>query len=151
MSVERPNTHREDEEEENGIWVVFSKKFQGEKFHVRFPGDPAYSYLPGGMLLDAAHGEDRFNLKVESADGKEVKAIFNDRLQEIETLPQALVLKTKLSSDGRMFDLFYQCDEKWVWERMIASSKLCYTFHTESPEMSGEAHRQFISSLDIFQ
>ena len=51
---------------------------------------------------------------------------------------------------GNQFDLFYRIDEKWVWERIIATSKLIYTFRTESPEMTGEAHRQFIASLDIY-
>ena len=151
VSVERPALQQDEfAEEEKGVWVVFSKEIEGEKFLVRFPDDPAYRYHPGGYELDAFLGDDHLSLQVEKKPEESLGSLFEQKVQELKDLGEATLIKAKQSADGRRFDLFYKMGEKWVWERIISSSKLQYTFRTESPEMSGEAHRHFISSLDIY-
>jgi len=151
VPVERPGPREEEfPDEEIGVWVVFSKELEGEKFLVRFPDDPSYRYYPGGIQVDAFEGEDRLRLRVEKRAEGEIEALFEERIEEIRFLPNALLLKAKKSLLGDRLDLFYRADEKWVWERIQSTSKLLYTFHTESPEMAGLSHREFISSLDVF-
>ena len=151
VSVERPDVYQEEfPEEEQGIWVVFSKEMEGEKFLVRFPDDPQYLYFPGGIQFDASQGLDRLRLQVKKKGALEIGSFFDERVQEIKDTPNAILLKAKRSAGNSRLDLFYRIDEKWVWERILSTPKLLYTFHTESPEMTGDAHRQFISSLDVF-
>jgi hypothetical protein len=150
VPVERPDVHQDYPEVEEGVWVVFSKELEGEKFHVRFPDDPSYRYYSGGIQFDIAQGEDRLQLQVEKRGQEEIEPLFQRRIEEIGSLPKSMLLKAKRSVDGGQIDLFYRLDEKWVWERMISTSKLLYTFRTESPEMAGNSHRQFIASLDVF-
>ena len=151
VPVERPDSRQEEfPDEEIGVWVLFSKKLEGEKFQVRFPDDPHYRYYPGGIQIDAALGEDLMRLRVEKRAEGDLESLFEERLEEIRSLPDVLLLKVKTSALSDRLDVFYRVGEKWVWERIQSSSKLLYIFHTESPEMAGQAHRQLISSLDIF-
>ena len=151
VPVERPQPHVEDVQEDgHGIWVIFAKEMEGEKFLVRFPDEPEYRYLDSGIQIEASEAEGDLRLRVEKRVGGEIEALYEEKLKEIESLPESFLLKAKLSADGQMFDLFYRSNEKWVWERVQTTSKLLYTFHTESPDMSGEAHRKFIRSLDVY-
>jgi hypothetical protein len=151
VPVERPDARQEEfPDEAIGVWVVFSKKLEGEKFLVRFPDDPHYRYYPGGIQIDAVDGEDLLRLRVEKRAEGDPEPLFKERLEEIRSLPDVLLLKVKKSALSDRLDVFYRVGEKWVWERIQSSSKLLYTFHTESPGMAGQAHRQLISSLDIF-
>ena len=152
VPVERAETQKEEfPEEENGFWVVFSKEMEGEKFLVRFPDDPSYRYNLGGIQLDSFQDEDHMCLQVEKRLGGEIATYFDGRMEEIKSIPQAILLKAKQGEMGDRLDLFYRIDEKWVWERIVVTSKLLYTFRTESPAMTGEAHRKFIASFDINQ
>jgi hypothetical protein len=151
VPVERPASRQQEfPDEEFGVWVVFSKELEGEKFLIRFPDDPTYRYYPGGVQIDAIEGEDRLRLRVEKRAEGEIEALFEKRIEEVRSLPETLLLKSKRSGSGERLDLFYRAGEKWVWERIQSTQKLLYTFRTESPEMTGLAHRQFISSLDVF-
>ena len=123
---------------------------EGEKFLVRFPDDPSYRYHSNGFELDAVSGDDSLSLQVERQLEGSIESLFKGKIQKLEELGEATLIKAKQSGDGRRLDLFYKIGDKWVWERIIASSKLLYTFRTESPEMSGKIHRHFIASLDIY-
>lgn len=151
VSIERPDSRMEEfPDEEKGIWIVFSKEIEGEKFHVRFPDDPSYRYHSGGIQLEAIQENDHLQLNVERWSGEGGGSFFAEKIKKIRTLPEAILFKAKKSLDGHRCDLFYNHKGKWVWERIVTSSKLVYTFRTESPEMSGTTHREFAGSLDIF-
>jgi hypothetical protein len=148
VSVERPETVQEEfQEAENGIWVVFSKNFEGEKFQVRFPEDPSYQAEENGILLHAGQGANDFFLRVEKRGDQDSQSLFAETVHQIQSSPESFLLKAEESERG--IDLFYRRGENWVWERIYFSSKLTYTFQTTSTEMSGHPHRQFVSSLDI--
>jgi len=150
--VERPQSHPyfEGFQEENDGWVVFSKEIENEKFHVSLPNDPIYRYFPGGIFLDASLDGDDLHFQMQLQGTEETELLFDKRIREIDAFSEALLMKVKKSNGGKTLDLFYRLNEKWVWERIISTSKFLCTFRTESSEMSGQTHRQFISSLEIF-
>lgn len=149
VSVERPDRLVEEfSEDEEGIWVVFSKQIEGEKFFVRFPSDPVYRYFQGGIAIGAEKEGDSFHLRVEKRTREGIDAYFDQRLQEISALPETSLVKvTRIEGQGG--DLLYYARGRWVSERIAISPNSLYSFRTESDRMIGDTHRQFVSSLDI--
>jgi len=148
VPVERPQKpHPEEYEEDDGTWVVFSKEIEGSKFLVRFPEDPAYRSIPGGIQIEASHERDLLRLTVEK---KIDSPDFERKILEVASFPGSLLIKTKKSEDGSRLDLFYRLGDRWVWERLLETPNLIFSFRTESPEMNGESHRQFTASLDVY-
>jgi hypothetical protein len=151
VSVERPQVYSEEfEGEENEAWAVFCKEIEGEKFFVRFPDDPSYRYFPGGVQLDASLGNDVFSLRVEKNKGEESESLFAGRIQEVSAQSETLLIKSAKGADRQTLDLFYRSSGKWVWEKIRSTPNFLYILRTESPEMSGQSHHFFASSLEIF-
>lgn len=153
VSVERCEIVSEEfkDDEKKDVWAVFSKELGEEKFHVRFPDDPAYKYFSGGIELESKTlGADLLHLRVELREGRGAEAFFEERILNIIDIPEALLIKQDVSENGQIFNLFYRAEGKWVWERIQATSKYVYSFRTSSDEMTGDTHRKFIDSLDVF-
>lgn len=149
VPVERPERYIEEfSEDEAGVWVVFCKEVEGEKFMVRFPEDPSYKYFPGGIAIDAEKEGDSFHLQVEKRSEEAPEAYFDRKIQEVSALPETFLVKVK-RSEGERLDLLYHSNGRWVWERILSTPNSLYSFRTVSDRMVGDTHRQFISSLDV--
>ncbi|HSX37503.1 MAG TPA: hypothetical protein VLE95_01595 [Chlamydiales bacterium] len=151
VSVERPSFHGEEfQEDDPGTWIVFSKRMEGETFHIRLPADPSCQYFLDGIQLLSAYGNDDLILRVEKRKGADFDLFFQNRIQQIGGNPKAFLIQSEKSSDGQTLNLFYRFDDKWVWERVQSSSGYFYTFRTESDRLSTDLHRQFVDSLDVY-
>ena len=135
-------------EDSDGTWAVFSKEMGGEKFFVRFPGDPSYRYLPNGMTVEAGQDGDSFLLLVQERADRDLAAYFDQKKKEIEADPEMFLVKSQ-EVEGEGFEMLYRFHDRWVWERVVETPGFFYSFHTESDQMAGNWHRKFVSSFTV--
>lgn len=134
------------EEQDPAVWIVFSKELEREKFLVRLPEDPRYSYLPeGGFELFSSREEDSYLLRVFArADSNALQ----NRLKEL-SLEEGVTLIEASQPGPERLDLLYRSEGCWVWETWLLSPHSLYFFQTKSSLLSGEKHRQSVDSLEI--
>lgn len=107
-------------EDESGAQVVFFKDMGLEKFLIRFPEDPSCTLIPGGILLEAGNGSERFSLRVESGVQRPLGEFSWD------------------SSEGKGH------------QTVFATPHFVYTLQTFGEKSSINAHRIFVDSIDVF-
>lgn len=118
-----PAAEEQQPEEDESIWVLFSKTVDLEKFMVRFPAGPIYHYTEIG------------NLVIRSEKGGEIFELT--------------VLKTD-SEAPFTADLHYPSDDKWIHEHEVRTKDHIYRFHTQSLQLDSPAHQEFISSFSVY-
>lgn len=148
-SVERPKkTPFEEslEERDRSVWVVFTKVVGEEKFFVRFPNDPSYTYLPQDELEIVA-SEARRECRLQVLSPKEEGSCLEKRGLALSSNPEILLVEERL--EGDIGDFLYYSNGKWVWERLLKTAHHLYFFQTKSDDLSGDFHRQFVSSFEV--
>lgn len=151
VSVERVQKHPEVfQDDEAGLWVVVSKKIGNDKFFVRFPGDPVYRCFAEGIELESSQDSDQLCLRIERKSDQDLEVYFEEKIRNLAALEETLLIKAERGIDDQVLDLFYSERGKWVWERIRATSDFFYIFRTLSDDMSGNSHRQFIASFELF-
>jgi len=146
VSLQRPVPYVEKEgDDQQDIWVVFSKKIGKEKFLVRFPDDPVCLHSLEGMQISSSQKGERFHLFVQE---NENSSVFDQRVQKIQALPETTLIQAERVSSNT-FDLLYQMEGKWVWERIFVTPNYVYTLQTCSDKFMVENHRIFFDSLYV--
>lgn len=144
---ERAFTRSLEEERDPSIWVVFAKQLGDEKFLVRFPEDPLYTYLTSDeMEISCSRGDISYLLRVLRNPGS---SFFDERKKVVELHPETLLIQERRPSP-HILELFYRNEEgKWVWEQLRLSAHHLYFFQTKSDTIQSDLSYQFVNSLEL--
>ncbi len=132
------------DEDDPSIWALFAKKMGEERFLVRFPDDPAYSYpSPGILKISSVREGEQFTLWVEKKEA--IQGGYEERVQELGSQEDISLLT--VGEDTR--DIMYRKEGKWVREHLVESASHLFLFQTVSPEFSEKNHQYFVQSLSF--
>jgi hypothetical protein len=128
VSVPRPQrVPHQLEEDDQSIWVVFSKTFEEERVLLRFPVDPIYQRKNGNFILEAPwQGRGEFSMIVRK--------------------------KSEVGTQGKSQDIVYKdegLEGRWIRERYIESEKYLYVLRLSHSLDNPSLFNQFADTFEI--
>ena len=126
----------------------FLSKWKGRSFSFSFLRILPISIFWMGWSLKAQEGGDSFRLSAQKRSDEDIATYFDKKKQAVEANSEVFLVKSQKTEDGA-FEMLYRSQDRWVWERVIATPEFFYSFHTESDQMIGNAHRKFVSSFTV--
>ncbi len=149
VTLEKPISRLKepDVEENESVWVIFSKKLGEESFRLRFPKLPEYRYLETKEMQVSSKVEDReFSLQV-------LKPVSLDEfmkvLQEM-SLDSKISLMELVQKEENIYDVQYQEGQRTVFQRFYFSSHYLYVLETKGSFLDAESHAYFVNSFEVF-
>lgn len=142
--LEKPPAYEEvEDEDDHGIWSLFSMSMESEKFWVRFPKEPVYSYSEKGVSLKSVSDVGEFSMNVEKRGNLDLKTLYEERGKELPLLEEGI-----LDQEAGKIHFSYAQDDKVVQEDHILSANQHYILQSVS---SLKDHQVFVESLQTSQ
>lgn len=134
------------QEDDPSLWVIFSKQLGNENFMIRFPEDPAYTYLsPEEMQISASADGASYTLRVLQAASVEEMEL---RIKDLYLQSEMDVVKVDRPAENT-FDIVLRKGGKSIAQRIFLTSQHVYILETENVIFHRENHQKFITSLDV--
>jgi len=135
-------------------WPVFVRHFGSDKVLIRFPDEPTYDYpyVEKGdletMQISATTPDSAHSLFVGKKLDGDLEAFATKRKETFDAKDGAFVVSFE-KIEEKIFDLFYRNEERWVRERILASTDRFYVLQTVTETASEDLHRKFLASFDL--
>jgi hypothetical protein len=155
VSVERPQKVEAGRvvDESDVTWPVFVRQFGEDRVLVRFPGEPTYVYprvLDNDletMQIEASTPTASHRLLVQSSS-LSLDAVIEQKKLSLASENDALLVSSEQTGPNSV-EWLYRSGEKWVRERMIASTDRLYVLQTFSESLNEAPHLKFSNSFDL--
>lgn len=155
VSLERPQKVETGKvvDESDATWPVFVRQFGEDRVLVRFPDEPTYVYPRilendlESMQIEASTPVATHRLLVYPSTFS-LDVVIEQKKLSLDSEAGALLVTSEPTGPNSV-ELLYRSDEKWVWERIFASTDRVYVLQTLSESLNEAPHLKFSNSFDL--